>query len=59
MILSCRTLTETRTADGVGSIDSRVNGEARGGDVASGLEVASGGFGELRGLPRIGADLLG
>lgn len=57
VILPCSALTETGAAYRVGRADARVDGEARGSDVAASLEVAGGCFGELRGLPRVGADL--
>lgn len=53
VVFACCSLGEPVTADGVGGVDVGVDGEARGGDVATGLEIASGGFGELPGFGRV------
>ncbi|MBS1837779.1 MAG: hypothetical protein JST64_08785 [Actinobacteria bacterium] len=53
VVFACCSLGEPGAADGVGSVDAGVDGEARGSDVATGLEIAGGGFGELPGFGRV------
>ena len=53
VVLACCSLGEPGAADGVGGVDAGVDGEACGGDVATGLEIAGCGFGELPCLRRV------
>jgi hypothetical protein len=46
VVIAGGSLAEPSAADGVGGVDAGVDGEARRGDVAAGLEITGRGFGE-------------